>query len=441
MSLNQKEHTRKIRPLLFILLCAFFLLFLDYLYFQHRIYPGVYLKSIHLGNKTFLGVEKTLQNAVITFVGPEGKSHSVPLAEIGILLDHREIFTAGYHQGRQKSHLTCYGERLKIMEEGVFIPFRYELDENAFLQGIASLAEALNREAENAHFLIGSSNKVEMVPEKDGYRINKERLVQLLEQNLTEPDTPLTIRVPYDTIPPQITVLSLKEKGIETLMSSFTTSFDPANTNRVHNIKLAASILHNYFLAPGEILSLNELFGDSTPEKGYREAPIIMGTELVPGYGGGLCQISTTLYNAALLADLDIIERHNHRLTVPYISPGRDATISYNTRDLKFRNNKEHYILIAAEVEGDKLTFRFFGRSIKQRIEISTNILAIFVPPVRYEINPELPPGKEEIIEGSPGYRVEVWKLVYEGNELKSREKISVDTYLPYATVIQQGPG
>lgn len=268
MSLNQKEHSRTIRRFLFILLCALFLLFLDYLYFQQRIYPGVYLKNIHLGNKTSLGVKKTLQNTAITFVGPEGKYYSVPLAEIGILLDHGEIFTDGYHQGRQKSHLTCYGERLKIMEEGVFIPFRYELDENAFLQGIACLAEALNREAENAHFLIGSSNKVEMVPEKDGYRINKERLVQLLEQNLTEPDTPLTIRVPYDTIPPQITVLSLKKKGIETLMSSFTTSFDPANTNRVHNIKLAASILHNYFLAPGEILSLNELLGDSTPEKG-----------------------------------------------------------------------------------------------------------------------------------------------------------------------------
>jgi vancomycin resistance protein YoaR len=234
--------------------------------------------------------------------------------------------------------------------------------------------------------------------------------------------------------------LSLKEKGIVTLMSSFSTSFDPKNTDRVHNIKLAATLLDNYFLAPGEVLSLNAFFGDTTAEKGYREAPIIVGNRLVPGFGGGLCQISSTLYNAALLANLEVIERHHHQLTVPYIDPGRDATIAYNMRDLKLRNNKEHYILISPRVEDDTLTFSFFGGQMKERVEINTKILATFESPTEYQTNPELPPGKKEIIEGVPGYRVEVWKLVYEGKELKSKEKISDDNYLPYPTVIQQGP-
>ena len=112
------------------------------------------------------------------------------------------------------------------------------------------------------------------------------------------------IKIPYDKIPPQITALSLKEKGIVTLMSSFSTSFDPKNTDRVHNIKLAATLLDNYFLAPGEVLSLNAFFGDTTAEKGYREAPIIVGNRLVRVRRRPLPDLGT-LYNATLLANLE----------------------------------------------------------------------------------------------------------------------------------------
>lgn len=417
------------------------LLLTDYLYYQQRIYPGVYIKNIHLGQKTPREVEMILRDADLTFIGPEGRAITAALEETGIVLDYQGIFSAAHAHGRQKKWPWSYYDRLKITREGVYIPFRYWVDNRKFSQVISYLEKAFNSEAEDAYFYINSDgNEVKIIPEKNGYRIKGENLARQLEQNLSCPDIPLMIKIPYDKIPPQITALSLKEKGIVTLMSSFSTSFDPKNTDRVHNIKLAATLLDNYFLAPGEVLSLNAFFGDTTAEKGYREAPIIVGNRLVPGFGGGLCQISSTLYNAALLANLEVIERHHHQLTVPYIDPGRDATIAYNMRDLKLRNNKEHYILISPRVEDDTLTFSFFGGQMKERVEINTKILATFESPTEYQTNPELPPGKKEIIEGVPGYRVEVWKLVYEGKELKSKEKISDDNYLPYPTVIQQGP-
>jgi vancomycin resistance protein YoaR len=417
------------------------LLLTDYLYYQQRIYPGVYIKNIHLGQKTPREVEMILRDADLTFIGPEGRAITAALEETGIVLDYQGIFSAAHAHGRQKKWPWSYYDRLKITREGVYIPFRYWVDNRKFSQVISYLEKAFNSEAEDAYFYINSDgNEVKIIPEKNGYRIKGENLARQLEQNLSCPDIPLMIKIPYDKIPPQITALSLKEKGIVTLMSSFSTSFDPKNTDRVHNIKLAATLLDNYFLAPGEVLSLNAFFGDTTAEKGYREAPIIVGNRLMPGFGGGLCQISSTLYNAALLANLEVIERHHHQLTVPYIDPGRDATIAYNMRDLKLRNNKEHYILISPRVEDDTLTFSFFGGQMKERVEINTKILATFESPTEYQTNPELPPGKKEIIEGVPGYRVEVWKLVYEGKELKSKEKISDDNYLPYPTVIQQGP-
>ncbi|MGI6328453.1 MAG: VanW family protein [Dethiobacteria bacterium] len=394
-----------------------------------------------MGQKTPREVEMILRDADLTFIGPEGRAITAALEETGIVLDYQGIFSAAHAHGRQKKWPWSYYDRLKITREGVYIPFRYWVDNRKFSQVISYLEKAFNSEAEDAYFYINSDgNEVKIIPEKNGYRIKGENLARQLEQNLSCPDIPLMIKIPYDKIPPQITALSLKEKGIVTLMSSFSTSFDPKNTDRVHNIKLAATLLDNYFLAPGEVLSLNAFFGDTTAEKGYREAPIIVGNRLVPGFGGGLCQISSTLYNAALLANLEVIERHHHQLTVPYIDPGRDATIAYNMRDLKLRNNKEHYILISPRVEDDTLTFSFFGGQMKERVEINTKILATFESPTEYQTNPELPPGKKEIIEGVPGYRVEVWKLVYEGKELKSKEKISDDNYLPYPTVIQQGP-
>lgn len=416
------------------------LLLTDCLYYQQRIYPGVYIKNIHLGQKTPREVEMILRNADLTFIGPESRAITATLEETGIVLDYEDIFSTGYIHGRQGKWPRNYYDRLIIAKEGVLIPFRYWVDDRKFSQVISYLEKAFNSEAEDAHFCINSSgNEVKLIPEKNGYRIKGEKLARLLEQNLSCPDLPLMIKIPYEIIPPKITALSLKEKGIVTLMSSFSTSFDSKNTDRVHNIKLAASLLDNYILAPGEVLSLNAFFGDTTAEKGYRKAPIIVGNRLVPGFGGGLCQISTTLYNTALLANLEIIERHHHRLTVPYIDPGKDATISYNTRDLKLRNNKEHYILISTRVEGDTLTFSFFGGQMKERVEISTKTLAVFESPVECQTNPELPPGQEEIIEGAPGCRVEVWKLIYEGEKLKSKEKISEDSYLPYPTIIQRG--
>ncbi|PKM83170.1 MAG: hypothetical protein CVU88_02945 [Firmicutes bacterium HGW-Firmicutes-13] len=158
-----------------------------------------------------------------------------------------------------------------------------------------------------------------------------------------------------------------------------------------------------------------------------------------PGFGGGVCQISSTLYNTALLANLEIMERHNHQLTVPYIVPGRDATLAFPSKDLKFHNNRDHYILITAFIEHDDLTFRLFGAPIEERVEIKTVEIAAYTPPIKHEFVPELAPGEEEVIEGHPGYVVQVWKTVYREDKIESEEIISVDSYLPSPKIIRRG--
>ncbi len=132
-------------------------------------------------------------------------------------------------------------------------------------------------------------------------------------------------------------------RSIRVCKSSFQTWF--GGGGRGHNIRLAAQSINNYLLAPGELFSFNRATGPRTSERGYQQAPIIVGGSVVPGYGGGVCQVSSTLYNTVKKADLEIVERFPHSRPVDYVPRGRDATVS-DFLDFKFRNNTEEYLLI-----------------------------------------------------------------------------------------------
>jgi len=399
----------------------FTLLFLNYLYSTNRVGSGVYFKNIYLGGKSFKDVEEVLNTSHFTFVGPEGAEISIPLKDMGVNLDIKQIFDTGYQLSSARPSLQKY-----LTKEKVFVPFQYQIDRELLSQSVDCLVKRFNKEPENAYLKLSNKNQVEIIPEKSGYRFNRNDIEQVIIENLAQSNSPLEIKIPFaKKIPPQITVSSLKEKGIKGLMISFTTKFDAALTNRVHNIKLAAATINNYLLAPGAIFSFNRIIGITTAEKGYKAANIIIGGELVPGIGGGLCQISSTLYNAALLTDLKILERHSHQLTVPYIDPGRDATVCYPYKDLSFSNSKDYYILITASVENDELTIRFFGQPLNKRVEIKTEVLETYPSPQT------LTSGEEEI-KGYPGYLIEVWKIIYRGEKKEKEEKISVDKYAPF---------
>ncbi len=426
-------------PLL-ILLLLFLALFTDHLYYTNRIYPGVHIKNNDLGVKTVSQTEEILRHLEMTFTGPEGKSVSLPLRSMGIFPATRQILASAHAFGRMNNWPKTYQERLLLKKEGASLSLPYRLDMDQLLYAMKELEKIFSKAPTNAYFkLSADKQQAELISEQPGYQLQKDEFIQQLLQEISGSDTPLVMQLPVQSVQAETTAQFFRDKNIETLMSTFSTVFDPAKEDRTHNVKLAASYVNNYFLAPGEVFSVNNIIGNTTSEKGYKEAAIIVSGELVPGFGGGICQVSTTLYNAVLLANLEIIERYSHQLTVPYIAPGMDATISYQINDLKFRNNRNHYILIAAHAENDTLVFALFGQPLTERVEIETRILDTYLPPLKYEITSELAPDEEEEIPGYPGYLVEVWKSAYRGEEMVSREKISLDSYLPYPTIIRRG--
>ncbi|MHB8126164.1 MAG: cell wall-binding repeat-containing protein [Desulfitobacteriaceae bacterium] len=162
--------------------------------------------------------------------------------------------------------------------------------------------------------------------------------------------------------------LTVKEPTVDTetssgLIAQYSTYFDSTLVNRTENIRLAAKALDGKLLAPGELFSFNESVGERTAKAGYKEALIIVGNNFTPGLGGGVCQVSSNLYNAVILAHLEILERYRHSLPVDYVPPGQDATVSFPILDFRFRNSRDTYLLIRSFVEGNTLTFQLYGKA------------------------------------------------------------------------------
>ncbi len=156
---------------------------------------------------------------------------------------------------------------------------------------------------------------------------------------------------------PEITVDIYRD--ITERLGSFGTGYGGGG-GRGENIRLAASFIHNYLLAPGEIFSFNQVTGHNNPGKGYKPAPIIVGNNVIPGYGGGVCQVSSTLYNAVLFSGLEIVERFPHSRPIGYVPMGRDATVSGHL-DFKFRNDTNQYILIKGGGGGGYVYFEILS--------------------------------------------------------------------------------
>ncbi|WP_059041742.1 VanW family protein [Paenibacillus rubinfantis] len=248
----------------------------------------------------------------------------------------------------------------------------------------------------------------------------------------------LQITVPLKTVQPKITVEMLKKEGIRRKIVQFSTSLSTSGTGRVHNVDSAARSIDGRVLAPGEIFDYNEAIEYAEKTFGFQEAPVIFGGRLVPGVGGGICQVSSTLYNAAVRAGLSIVERRNHSLPVSYLPKGQDATFAKGYINFRFKNTSGHHLLIRAEVKNRQLTVKLFGdmpENVSYSLESRTT--EILPPPNKYVANTSLPAGSRQIlVRGKQGYVVETYRIKKVDGQAVERTLLSKDTYPAQPTVV-----
>jgi vancomycin resistance protein VanW len=249
--------------------------------------------------------------------------------------------------------------------------------------------------------------------------------------------------MPVTPVYTEITANDLAKNGIKELVAVYTTQFNANDVNRTANVKLSAQKISGKLLYPGQIFSYNDTVGPRERTQGFKEAMEIINGEFVPGVGGGVCQVSSTLYNAVLLAGLTIVERTNHSKPLSYVSLGRDATVVYNVLDFKFINDSQAPVMIVAEIIADKLCIGIFGqRVLEKNIDIITTQQQIIQPAIIKKEDATLMPGETKVEKpGKPGYEVTVVRVIRNnsGKELK-REVISHDKYAPDNTIIRFGP-
>ena len=233
------------------------------------------------------------------------------------------------------------------------------VDEQRLRDLVFALASVVQVQPVDARIVITDDDQVIIEPSSEGRQLNVDELISRL-RSTTLSRGAREIDLPVETTLPTVVTSELESRGIIRLLGEYTTKFKASNVKRSENIRLGAAMIDGTVIAPGDVFSFNEVVGPRTPERGFLEADIILNAELVPGIGGGICQVSTTLYNAALLSDLEIVSRVNHSLPISYVPLGRDATVSYGAIDLKIRNNTGHHVPEGPRWQGT-ITFKVFG--------------------------------------------------------------------------------
>ncbi|HEX2052965.1 MAG TPA: VanW family protein [Actinomycetota bacterium] len=312
-------------------------------------------------------------------------------------------------------------------------------DPEILKERIVAAAPFVNKPARDAGFSV-NGDKVTIQPSQNGSTIDTKPAAAALVA-LRSGDR-RAIPLPSVVQPAALTTEAAGKLGIKQRISAYTTTFDARNAPRVGNIDRMASAIDGKVLKPGEIFSLNGATGERTVTNGYQEAGVLVDGELVPGIGGGVCQVATTLFNAVFSAGLDVVERSNHSLWVSKYPTGKDAMVNFGVQDLRFRNDTEYGLLLRARVSARELTVSIYssplGRTVTETTSPQTNQR---LPELKYVDDPTLPAGSERVVEeGINGFDVTVTRKVVAGGKVLHSDNF-VSKYRPWKRIIKRGTG
>lgn len=293
----------------------------------------------------------------------------------------------------------------------------------------------IHTEPQNAYY---TQNPFTLYPHVNGidFAISMEEAKKILEENKEEYIIPLKITHP------EITTDKIGSEGFPDLLAEFSTNYNPGAKDRTTNLKLASNKINNTVVLPGETFSYNKVVGKRTTAAGYKEAPSYAGGKVVNDIGGGICQITSTLYNAVVFANLDIVSRSNHQFVPSYVKAGRDATVVYGAIDFKFKNTRKYPIKIKSTVSGGVARVQIYGmkEETEYKVKIETKITGSIPMQTVYEDDPTLEKGKEKVEQkGHNGTYSEAYKVVYLNGKVVSRTLLSKDKYNQMSTIIKRG--
>jgi len=296
----------------------------------------------------------------------EHKSWQYKPADIGLQADIPATVDAAYSIGRKQGLVGAVIESLSCALQGRNVTIVTSLDETRLKAALEKPAKEIGRPAQNATVSVGPKDVIH-TPSQDGLELNVSELIDTLRDPLLALQLPQQHEVILNHTAPKVKSEDLK--GVDTVLGSYSTYFI-ADSDRGENVRLAASKLNGVILPSGGDFSFNKTVGPRDVAAGYLDAPVIIGGRVEPGIGGGVCQVSSTLYNAILLANLTPTDRQPHYYPSSYCPAGLDATVADGLIDFCFKNSLANPVVLLSSISGDELTFHVLGSSADHTADI-----------------------------------------------------------------------
>jgi vancomycin resistance protein YoaR len=349
----------------------------DYWTNHGKIYPGVEVAGVSLGGKTPEEAQKIVEESTgglkeIELTGPQ--DFTVSSNKLGVNFDAQATVNQAYAVGRRGNILQRAGERIEATSGTVPVPLSVNYKREQLRDGLSDVVAALTFKPTEAGFEFNGSG-VSVTPGRTGQRVDEEKLLDELEAGLQEGRR--TYEVPVETDEPELTTAEAEKLKPTTLLGKYRTDYretSDKSRERVENLQIGSNAISGTLLAPGEVFSAN----DTLSSLDYNKTKIILEGKEDKADGGGLCQVSSTLYMAANYAGLEIVERHPHYAQLPYIRPGLDATVWFGASggqplDMKFKNDTDGYVLLREWVADDGFIHaEIWGQPTGEEVEMDS---------------------------------------------------------------------
>lgn len=397
--------------------------------------------------------QKILDSVKMDFT-VDNKPVTLNAQDVGAAIDTSDLLEKAYAVGREGS----FGNREASIEaaakNGADIPYQLTYDSKKLEQSVRSKTAALNLQAKDAEVKIDKTQDEEtlscdmtvtFVPEVTGIDINYDTLLAALNTKMQNKDYfgggPATADVTVTQ--PKVTISQLEQ--LYQKIGTFQTEYSTSAYGRRYNIWKMATIINGVTIQPGETWSINDTAGPRTYDRGWQGAPGIEDGQYKDQAGGGICQANSTLYNAVLRADLEVVDRTHHSWPLSYIDPGLDATISTGAPDFKFKNNTDSPVIIYAKCDGKAKTIEvsIYRSAMDYKLDFTSEVISrSYTDAVKVQFDPSMAPGTSRQIQGShPKVVVDVYKHTYDLNGTKIKtEKIWRDTYNAFPAIVAVGP-
>lgn len=411
-----------------------------------KIYPNVYVENVNLSGMTKEEAIETLNKEIKEPV--QNKIITVKAADKSIEIKYSEL-SPEYNIDETVNEAMSYGKDLNLFGKNELINGKnkkelnldFKYDEAKLTEYENKLTEMVNQNAKNATININGGN-ISVIEGQDGRAIEKDKMVDLVKESINaNPEANTVVEVPVEVTKPKITKEMLSK--VDGVIGSFTTSYTSSNADRSANVEIATKTVNGTILMPGETFSYNNTLGERTTDKGYRDGAAYIGNKVEMVTGGGICQVSTTLYRAVLRAGIMPTERHNHSMTTTYSGPSEDATVAWGSLDYQFKNPYDFPIYIQGYTSNKHVTFNIYGNvqgMDGKTYELQTVVNETLKPSVKTIEDSSLPAG-QRVVEQNPvtGYKSTGYLVTYQNGKEIDKKLIGHDVYKQKDEIIKVG--